>query len=205
MSVDGGREHGNSYLCSKPRLRIQTQRLPRTRTMTRSCRSMAMGYHCTYAPSVHRKSDHLAIDVRHRAYRGLEKLHTPASPRVEPRSAEPGIEACLERRVLTQMLRPRLHLLKRIAHSSATGHAYAGTIEAICGVSSAREQRNGRARTDDGWVNTAHVQVPRPSRRAWRPRPASYGPPLTSAPTPRMAVAPPRRGQGDHSKSSHRS
>ena len=53
----------------RPRLRIQTRRLPRTRIPTRSCRSMAMGGHCTCALSARRKSGHLvARNVRHTVY-----------------------------------------------------------------------------------------------------------------------------------------
>ena len=74
---------------------------------------------CTYVPLAHRKSDRLAINVRHtKGEWGIGVQNTPANPRVEPRSAKHGIEALLERRVLTQVLRPRWHFLERVAHCS---------------------------------------------------------------------------------------
>ena len=103
----------------RPRLRIQTRRLPRTRIPTRSCRSMAMGGHCTCALSARRKSGHLvARNVRHSLW-GMGELHTPTSPRVEPRSAEHSIEARLEWRVLNL----RAYQLARNAVGGNRGHA----------------------------------------------------------------------------------
>ena len=51
----------------------------------------------------------------------MGELHTPTSPRVETLSAEHSIEARLERRVLTQILRPRWHFLERVAHCIGDG------------------------------------------------------------------------------------
>ena len=75
-----------------------------------------------------------------------------------------------------------------------------GTTEGFCGFSSARKQRNGRARTDDDCVKTARVQVPKPVAQSMAPATCIVRSSSTCAPTYGMAVAPPRRGQGDHSR-----
>ena len=49
------------------------------------------------------------------------ELYTPASPRVEPCSAEHAIDAFLEQRILTQMLRPCWHFLEPVAHHIGDG------------------------------------------------------------------------------------
>ena len=134
------------------------KRLPRTCTMMRSCRSMAVVGHCTCAPSAHRKSYHLAINVRHRGCIGdwgsythqLTHTLSPAVPNMAPRRALSH----------TFSLKCSIHACtfsNASRTTSTTGHAYAGTIELICRASSARKQRSGRARTDDDGVYTVHA------------------------------------------------
>jgi hypothetical protein len=83
--------------------------------------------------------------------------------------------------------------------ASAAGQAYAGTSESIC-VASAHAQWDARrdARTTVG-CTLPTAKYPRPSRRAWRPRPASCGPPSTCVPTPHLTAVP-RRSQGEYGR-----
>ena len=128
---------------------------------TLSCRSMAMGGHYTCAPSLRRKSDHLEICETRRVYRRLGDIHQLAD------ASSPAVPNTALRRALSDAfsLRGSVHACassNALHTASATGLAYAGTTEAIRGVSSAREQCSGKARTDDRCVNTAHVQSPHP-------------------------------------------
>ena len=71
---------------------------------------MEMGGHYTDAQPAHREVVIWCKNMRHKeGVGGIEGLHTPVSPRVEPRSDERGIEARLEQRILAQVLHPRWH------------------------------------------------------------------------------------------------
>jgi hypothetical protein len=92
----------------------------------------------------------------------MGQSQTPTSPLVESRSAKHVIEALLKRRVLSQVLRPRWHVLERVAHriGRRTGIRRHERVD-LRGVSSRAVGRK-EGRTDDGWVYTAQGQVPAP-------------------------------------------
>ena len=69
-----------------------------------------MGGHYTDMPPAHQKVVIWCKNMRHKeGVGGIEGLHTPLSPRIEPCSDERSIEACLEWCILAQVLHPCWH------------------------------------------------------------------------------------------------
>ena len=175
------------------------QRLHQIRIQTLSCWSIAMGGHYTCAPSVRRRCGHLIQGYE--TQRGC--IGDWGSPTHQlAHATSPTVPNTASRRALSHRfsLRCSVHACTSSSCVSATGHAYAYTIEAICGVSSARKQRSGRARMDDGCANTAHVQVPAPIAPRTAPTTCNVRSSSTCAPSYRMAVVSPRQGQDDHGR-----
>ena len=112
-------------------------------------------------PSARRKSDHLAITVRKCVCIG--ELHTPVSPRIEPRSAEHGIEVRLERADVPSTLLPyRTRCSPHRPHRRRTCVCRHERVDLRGAISSRTTQWEGthRRRLDE--------HCPRPSPQAHR-------------------------------------